>query len=64
MSLTHEDIKDIRSVLNEQFDLIYRLEKMDHKDKVIQGFIMAIKECNMVIMEIIEGPKGTIERMI
>jgi hypothetical protein len=64
MSLTQEDTKDIRSLLNEQFDLIHRLERMDHKDKVIQGFIMAIKECNMVMMEIIEGPKGTVERMI
>jgi len=62
--MTDEDMKDLKTILNEQLDLIDRLERMDHKDKVIQGFIMAIKECNMVMMEIIEGPKGTVERMI
>lgn len=64
MKITTEDIQDIKSVLNEQFDLIDRLEKIHTTDKVIQGFILSIKECNNVIMEIISKPKHTIERMI
>lgn len=64
MKITTEDIQDIKSVLNEQFDLIDRLERIHTTDKVIQGFILSIKECNNVIMEIISKPKHTIERMI
>jgi hypothetical protein len=66
--ITTEDIDDLRSVINEQFDLIQRLSKTplngvaNYRD--YQTIYNDILECNKVMMEIVEGPKGTVERMI
>jgi hypothetical protein len=62
--INEEDKKDIKSVLNEQFDLIDRLEKFGSQNIAIQSLCEEIKDCNKIIMEIIEGPKGGIEKMI
>ena len=68
MKFTTEDIADLRSVINEQFDSIQRLGKMpislgeDYKDyRTIYNDIL---ECNKVMMEIISGPIGGIEKLI
>jgi hypothetical protein len=66
--ITTEDIDDLRSVINEQFDLIQQLSKTplngvaNYRD--YQTIYNDILECNKVMMEIVEGPKGTVERMI
>jgi hypothetical protein len=62
--INEEDKKDIKSVLNEQFDLINRLEKFGCQSVMSQSLCYEIKDCNKIIMEIIEGPKGGIEKMI
>jgi hypothetical protein len=68
MKFTTEDIADLRSVINEQFDSIQRLGKMpillqkDYKD--FQDIYQDILECNKVMMEIISGPSGGIEKLI
>ncbi len=68
MKLTEEDIMDLRSVVNEQFDYINRLMPLVYaanKDpKDFQGIYESIVDCNKIIMEIISGPSGTVERMI
>lgn len=66
--MTEEDIIDLRSVLNEQFDYINRLmppvyaANKDHKD--FQTIYESIVDCNKIMMEIISGPSGTVEKMI
>ena len=66
--MTEEDIIDLRSVLNEQFDYINRLMPLAYaanKDpKDFQTIYESIIDCNKVMMEIISGPSGTVERMI
>jgi hypothetical protein len=68
MSLTQEDIKDIKTVLNEQFDSIQRLGKMPVSGldawKDYQTIYQDILECNKVMMEIISGPTGGIIKII
>jgi hypothetical protein len=68
MKFTTEDMADLRSVINEQFDSIQRLGKIpiplqeDYKD--FQDIYQDILECNKVMMEIISGPSGGIEKLI
>ena len=65
---TEEDIMDLRSVVNEQFDYINRLMPLlyaANKDpKDFQSLYESIVDCNKIMMEIISGPTGKIERMI
>jgi hypothetical protein len=66
--ITTEDISDLRSVINEQFDLIQRLSKTplngvpNYRD--YQTIYNDILGCNKVMMEIISGPTGGIEIMV
>ena len=68
-----DDKDDLKSVLNEQMDYIRRLIEYIHKHKSTEilelcnnslSLLSDIDECNMVMMEIVEGPKGTIKRLV
>jgi hypothetical protein len=65
-SFNQQDLEDIRSVLNEQFDLIQRLMPLVHlqEDKDYQDIYEDILECNNVMMEIVNGPTGGIEKIV
>jgi|688.fasta_scaffold312683_4 hypothetical protein len=72
--MNKQDIDDIKTVLNEQFDSIQRLGKMplslSASDpsleiwKDYQTIYNDILECNKVLMEIVCGPIGGIEKLI
>jgi len=66
--MNKQDIDDIKTVLNEQFDLIQRFGKMPVSSlenwKEYQTIYLHILECNKVMMEIVNGPSGKVERMI
>jgi hypothetical protein len=66
--MTQEDIADIKTVLNEQFDLIQRFGKMPVSSlenwKEYQTIYLDILECNKVMMEIINWPVGGIEKLV
>lgn len=71
--MNKEDKDDLKSVLNEQMDYIRRLIEYIHKHKSTEilelcnnslSLLSDIDECNMVMMEIVEGSKGKVERMI
>jgi hypothetical protein len=66
--MTQEDIEDIRSIINEQYDIIQRLKPLiysNHKiPKDFQNIYEEILDCNKVMMEIVDGSSGKIERMI
>jgi hypothetical protein len=66
MKLTETDIQDIKTVLNEQFDSIQKLKPLIHQGLPNDLHFMYedILECNKVMMEIINGPSGTVERMV
>lgn len=68
VKLTQEDIEDLKTVLNEQFESIQRLMPLLYatckQPKDFQEIYQDILECNTVMMEIIEGPKGGIEKLI
>jgi len=67
-----QDREDIKSILNEQMDYIHSLIKYVHEnlpkesDITINSLTLLsdIDECNMVMMEIVEGPKGTVKRLV
>jgi hypothetical protein len=68
-SFNQQDLEDIRSVLNEQFDLIQRLKpyiaiqvRPSYND--LKEIYEDILDCNHVMMEIIDGPKGGIEKIV
>jgi len=68
-SFNQQDLEDIRSVLNEQLDLIQRLKpyiaiqvRPSYND--LKQIYEDILDCNHVMMEIIEGPKGCIEKIV
>ena len=65
-SFNQQDLEDIRSVVNEQFDLIQRLMPLVHlqEDKDYQDIYEDILECNNVMMEIVNGPTGGIEKIV
>lgn len=62
------DLDDLKSVLNEQFDLIQRFGKMPVSSlenwKEYQSIYLDILECNKVMMEIVCGPIGGIEKLV
>lgn len=66
--MTNEDIQDIKAVLNDQFDLIQRFGKMPVSSlenwKDYQDIYEDILECNKVMMEIVNGPTGGIEKLV
>ena len=66
--MTNEDRQDLKTVLNEQFDLIQRFGKMPVSSsdnwKEYQAIYLDILECNNVMMEIVNGPTGGIEKLI
>jgi len=70
--MNKEDKDDLKSVLNEQMDYIHRLidymrkNLPDSSDMRINSLTLLtdIDECNMVMMEIVEGPKGTVKRLV
>jgi hypothetical protein len=68
-SFNQQDLEDIRSVLNEQFDLIQRLKpyiaiqvRPSYND--LKEIYEDVLNCNYVMMEIIDGPKGGIEKIV
>jgi hypothetical protein len=68
-SFNQQDLEDIRSVLNEQFDLIQRLKpyiaiqvRPSYND--LKEIYEDILDCNHVMMEIVSGPTGGIEKII
>jgi hypothetical protein len=68
-SFNQQDLEDIRSVLNEQFDLIQRLKpyiaiqvRPSYND--LKEIYEDILDCNHVMMEIIDGSKGGIEKIV
>lgn len=70
--MDEEDRADVKSILNEQMEYIHILIRRIHEnlpentDFVINmlALLTDIDECNMAMMEIVEGPKGKVERMI
>jgi hypothetical protein len=66
MSLNKEDIQDVKTVLLEQLHSIQRLKPFVKRNipKDYQFIYEEILECNNVIMEIIDGPRGGIEVMV
>jgi hypothetical protein len=66
--MTSEDRQDLKTVLNEQFDLIQRFGKMPVSSlenwKEYQTIYLDILECNRVMMEIISWPTGGIEKLV
>jgi len=66
--MNQKDIEDIKTVLNDQFDLIQRFGKMPVSSsdnwKEYQTIYQDILECNNVMMEIINGPTGGIEKLV
>jgi len=67
-TLNKQDIDDIKTVLNDQFDLIQRFGKMPVSSlenwKEYQTIYQDILECNKVLMEIVCGPGGGIEKLV
>lgn len=67
--MNQEDMDDIKTVLNEQLDSIKRLGKFPlppalegyEKLRIIYEDIL---ECNKVMMEIVNGPIGGIEKLV
>lgn len=61
------DINDLKSVLNDQFDLIQRFGKMPVSSlenwKEYQTIYLDILKCNEVMMEILTWPTGKIEKL-
>lgn len=66
--MNQEDINDMKAVLNEQFDLIQRFGKMPVSSlenwKEYQTIYQDILECNKVLMEIVCGPYGRVEKLV
>jgi hypothetical protein len=66
--MNKQDIDDIKTVLNDQFDLIQRFGKMPVSSlenwKEYQTIYLDILECNKVMMEIVCGPFGGIEKLV
>jgi hypothetical protein len=62
--MNKEDIDDIKTVLNEQLALIQRLGKMPMSSLVNQTIYNEILDCNKVMMEIVCGPIGGIEKLV
>jgi hypothetical protein len=61
--MTNEDINDIKTVLQEQLDYIQRLGKMPLSD-LEDTLYKNILGCNKVMIEIVNGPVGGIEKLV
>lgn len=66
MTLTDEDISDMRTVLNEQFNILQKLKPLIHGTVPSDFHFMFedIIDCNKVMMEIVYEPTGGIERLV
>ena len=67
--MNQQDIDDIKTVLNEQLDSLERLGKIHLPPKLenykeMQTIYQNILECNRVMMEIVNGPVGGIEKLV
>jgi hypothetical protein len=70
--MTPQDIDDIKTVLQEQFDILQRLGKIplplgsipDDKYQEIITLYNSIIECNKIMKEIVDGPVYGIEKLI
>jgi hypothetical protein len=71
--MTTEDIDDIKSILDEQLDLIIKLMpnfdkgeklRLNQEDSDFQSLYESILDCNKIITEIVNGPNGKIEKII
>lgn len=66
--MNKEDIDDIKIILDDQFDLIQRFGKMPVSSlenwKEYQTIYQDILKCNKVMMEIVNGPVGGIEKLV
>jgi len=68
-TLNKQDIDDIKFVLKEQLDSINRLGKFRLPPKLegyeqLRTIYEDILECNKVMMEIVNGPTGGIEKLV
>ena len=67
--MTQEDINDIKTVLNEQLDSLKKLGKLrlssrfENYEEMVTIY-QDILECNKVMMEIVCGPVGGIEKLV
>jgi len=67
--MNQEDMDDIKTVLNEQLDSIKRLGKFP-LPPALEGYEKLrtiyedILECNKVLMEIVNGASGGIEKIV
>lgn len=67
--MTQEDINDIKTVLNEQLDSLKKLGKLrlssrfENYEEMVTIY-QDILECNKVMMEIVCGPTGGIEKLV
>lgn len=67
--MTKLNVDDLKSVLNDQFDLIQRLGKLrlssrfENYEEMVTIY-QDILECNKVMMEIVNGPIGGIEKLV
>ncbi|NBW16758.1 MAG: hypothetical protein EBR82_53150 [Caulobacteraceae bacterium] len=67
--MTNEDINDIKIILNEQLNSINLLGKFRLPPKLegyekLRTIYEDILECNKVMMEIVNGPVGGIEKLV
>ncbi len=70
--MTPQDIDDIKTVLQEQFDSLQRLGTIslplgsipDDKYQEIITLYNSIIECNKIMKEIVDGPVGGIEKLV
>jgi hypothetical protein len=67
--MNKQDIDDIKFVLKEQLDSINRLGKFRLPPKLegyeeLRTIYQDILECNKVMMEIVNGPVGGIEKLV
>jgi hypothetical protein len=62
--MNKEDIDDIKTVLNIQLALIQRLCKMPMSSLGNQTIYNEILDCNKIMMEIVCGPIGGIEKLL
>ena len=67
--MNKEDIDDIKTVLNEQLDSLKKLGKLrlssrfENYEEMVTIY-QDILECNKVMMEIVNGPVGGIEKLV
>jgi hypothetical protein len=60
--LSEQDITDLKIILKEQREYIDLLDIENSKRNI--GLIEDILDCNKVMVEIVEGPKGGISKLL